>query len=81
MRSSRGHAGCFAPFPSCAESAGTGPVVNWLSIGIGVNLSSVPAAGVKGDFVPISLVGAGGPLVTPEDFLTVLASSFATQEA
>ncbi len=62
------------------ESSGRGPVVDWLSIGIGVNLTSVPA-GVVGPFMPISLSGAGGATVTPEDFLTVLASNFATQEA
>lgn len=61
------------------ESSGSGPYVNWLSVGIGVNLRDVPQ-GVTGDFAPVSLAGEGGRDVTPEDFLTVLASSYATQE-
>lgn len=63
------------------ESSGRGPVVDWLSIGVGVNLVSVPADVVAGPFMPISLAGAGGNVVSPESFLTTLASSFATQEA
>lgn len=62
------------------ESSSRGPLVDWLSVGVGVNLSSVPA-GVTGHFMPISLAGAGGDVVAPEAFLTVLASNYATQEA
>ncbi len=61
------------------ESAGRGPFVDWLSIGVGVNLTDVPT-GLTGPFPPVSLKGEGGPEVTPEDFLTVLAGNFATQE-
>jgi BirA family transcriptional regulator, biotin operon repressor / biotin---[acetyl-CoA-carboxylase] ligase len=61
------------------ESAGRGPFVDWLSIGVGVNLTGVPTA-LTGPFPPVSLLGEGGPVVTPEDFLTVLAGHFATQE-
>jgi len=61
------------------ESAGRGPFVDWLAVGVGVNLRHVPA-GVTGDFPPVSLIGEGGQDVTAEDVLTVLASSFATQE-
>ena len=61
------------------ESAGRGPFVDWLSIGVGVNLTDVPT-GLTGPFPPVSLLGEGGPEVTPEDFLTVLAGNFATQE-
>ena len=62
------------------ESAGRGPMVDWLAVGFGVNLRHAPAD-VTGPFPPISLTGAGGDTVTPEDFLTTLASMFATQEA
>ena len=61
------------------ESAGRGPFVDWLSVGFGVNLQAVPE-GLTSPFPPISLRGAGGQDVTPEDFLTVLASNYATQE-
>ncbi|MBI1418481.1 MAG: biotin--[acetyl-CoA-carboxylase] ligase [Limimaricola sp.] len=61
------------------ESAGTGPFIDWLSIGVGVNLVTVPVA-AKGDFPPVSLLGEGGESVAPEVFLTTLASAYATQE-
>ncbi len=61
------------------ESAGRGPFVDWLSVGVGVNIAAVPE-GLTGSFPPVSLIGAGGQAVSPEDFLTVLASNFATQE-
>ena len=61
------------------ESAGRGPFVDWLSVGFGVNLQAVPE-GLTSPFPPTSLRGAGGQDVTPEDFLTVLASNYATQE-
>ncbi len=63
------------------ESSGTGASVDWLSIGIGVNLAAVPPAIEGAAFPPVSLVGEGGETVTPETFLSVLASNFATQEA
>jgi BirA family transcriptional regulator, biotin operon repressor / biotin---[acetyl-CoA-carboxylase] ligase len=62
------------------ESAGRGPFVDWLSVGVGVNLAMVPA-GISGPFPPVSLIGEGGQAVSPEDFLTVLAGNYATQEA
>lgn len=62
------------------ESAGRGPFVDWLSVGFGVNLRAVPA-GVGGDFAPVSLLGEGGTAVEAAEFLAVLASSYATQEA
>ncbi len=62
------------------ESAGRGPLVDWLAVGIGVNLTNLPD-GVAGGFRPVSLTGEGGASVSPEDFLTVLASAYATQEA
>ena len=54
------------------ESAGRGPFVDWLAVGVGVNLTAVPT-GITTAFPPVSLQGEGGEAVTPEDFLTVLA--------
>jgi BirA family transcriptional regulator, biotin operon repressor / biotin---[acetyl-CoA-carboxylase] ligase len=67
------------------ESASRGPFVDWLSIGIGVNLAHAPAppdapAGATA-FRPVALAGEGGEPVSPETFLTTLADAFATQEA
>ncbi len=61
------------------ESSGQGTFVDWLSIGVGVNLANVPR-GVEAAFPPISVLGAGGRLAKPEEFLCVLADAFATQE-
>jgi BirA family biotin operon repressor/biotin-[acetyl-CoA-carboxylase] ligase len=62
------------------ESASSGgPLVDWLSIGVGVNLAKAPYD-VRTEFAPVSLTGEGGEEVSPEDFLCVLASHFATQE-
>lgn len=66
------------------ESASRGPFVDWLSIGIGVNLSSAPvppdAPATAKAFHPVCLIKEGGERVTPERFLTTLADAFATQE-
>lgn len=62
------------------ESAGGGHFVDWLAIGIGVNLRKAPPPEPGAAFTPISLIDAGADLVLPEDFLTVLASNMATQE-
>lgn len=62
------------------ESASSGgPLVDWLSIGVGVNLAKAPHD-VRTEFAPVSLTGEGGEEVSPEDFLCVLAGHFATQE-
>ncbi|WP_210527812.1 biotin--[acetyl-CoA-carboxylase] ligase [Rubellimicrobium arenae] len=62
------------------ESASSGgPLVDWLSIGLGVNLAKAPHD-VRTEFPPVSLTGEGGEPVAPEQFLTVLAGHFATQE-
>ncbi len=62
------------------ESSGTGPFIDWLSVGVGVNLRHAPT-GIDAPFAPVSLSGEGGESVAPDVFLTVLASNFATQEA
>ncbi len=61
------------------ETSGSGPFVDWLSVGIGVNLSFAPEK-VENAFPPVSLAGEGGERVTPEAFLVTLADAFATQE-
>jgi len=63
------------------ESAGAAGQVDWLSIGIGVNLRTVPDAVKDAAFAPVSLLGEGGDPVAPDVFLTTLAGAYATQEA
>ncbi len=62
------------------ESSGQGPFVDWLSIGVGVNLANVPRGLGDTDFPPISILSAGGRYAKATEFLTVLADAFATQE-
>lgn len=63
------------------ESSGQGPFVDWLSIGIGVNLRHVPDGVTDAAFAPTSLAAAGGDIVNPAEFLATLADAYATQEA
>lgn len=63
------------------ESSGQGPFVDWLSIGVGVNLKHTPEGVTDASFAPTSLMGAGGWEVEPLDFLATLADAYATQEA
>ncbi|MEM8536601.1 MAG: biotin--[acetyl-CoA-carboxylase] ligase [Pseudomonadota bacterium] len=63
------------------ECSGQGPFVDWLSIGIGVNLVHVPAGVDAAQFPPTSLAAAGGDEIKPERFLATLADAYATQEA
>ena len=63
------------------ETSGTGPYVDWLSVGIGVNLAHVPDGIRDAAFPPVSVTGEGGPAITPTDFLIRLANDYATQEA
>ncbi|MCR8826477.1 biotin--[acetyl-CoA-carboxylase] ligase [Pseudosulfitobacter koreensis] len=64
------------------ESAGHGPQLRHLSIGIGVNLAAAPAmAEVEpGAVRPVSLKGELGTVITPEDFLDLLAAAYARFE-
>ena len=55
--------------------------IDWLSIGIGVNLRHTPEGVTDAAFPPTSLMAAGGWEVEPEDFLATLADAYATQEA
>jgi len=63
------------------EAIGTAGSVDWLSIGVGVNLQAAPepAAVENGAFRPVS-VSNSGTAPSPEDFLFWLASHFADQE-
>ncbi|EBA11468.1 biotin--acetyl-CoA-carboxylase ligase [Roseobacter sp. CCS2] len=63
------------------ESSGQGPFVDWLSIGIGVNLQHTPEGVTDTLFPPTSLADGGGGTVDPQDFLFTLADAYATQEA
>ena len=63
------------------ESSGRGPFVDYLSIGIGVNLRHCPEAVTDALFAPVSLFDVTGDEVAPEAFLATLAGAFATQEA
>ncbi|MDP5215649.1 biotin--[acetyl-CoA-carboxylase] ligase [Ruegeria sp. 2205SS24-7] len=64
------------------ESAGQGQGVNYLAVGIGVNLAEAPgAAQVEAGAVrPVSLFSETGALVAPGDFLTELAAAYASYE-
>lgn len=62
------------------ESMGTAQGLDWLSIGIGVNLAGVPE-GVKDTAFPPTALPEHGAQVDPEDFLETLATHFATEEA
>lgn len=61
------------------ESTGRGTLVDWLAIGIGVNLKSAPEPEEGAAFSPIALADVGD-LVSPKEFLTVLAGHYATEE-
>ncbi len=62
------------------ECSGQGPFVDYLSIGVGVNLTHTPQGVTDASFAPTSLRAAGGWDVTPLDFLATLADAYATQE-
>ena len=62
------------------ETTGQGRSVDWLSIGIGVNLVAVPAVDGQTDFPPVCLADHGDR-VDPDSFLALLAGHYATQEA
>ena len=62
------------------ESAGRGRALDWLAIGIGVNLANAPESDGAA-FAPVSLRQVTGREVTPEAFLDLLAPAFARWEA
>lgn len=62
------------------ESSGQGRFIDWLAIGIGVNLADVPEGVTDAHFPPASLSTAVGRKIPAQEFLTVLADAYATQE-
>ena len=62
------------------EATGRGGEVDWLSIGIGVNLVDVPADVQDAAFPPVSLRGEGGEACDQDEMLSMLASNMATEE-
>lgn len=62
------------------ESTGRGGNVDWLSIGIGVNLTMVPQSVRDAAFPPVSLAGEGGQPCDPDELLSMLASNMETEE-
>ncbi len=62
------------------ESVGTATAVDWLAIGIGVNLVQAPKDVRDAAFPPIGLEEAGGEPADPDEFLSYLASNMATEE-
>ena len=63
------------------ESSGQGPFVDWLSIGIGVNLKRSPVGVKDAAFPPTSVFEETEVEIAPLDFLSTLADAYATQEA
>lgn len=62
------------------EASGSAGRVDWLSIGIGVNLDTAPDEVRDASFPPVSLMGEGGEPTAPEEFLSLVASNLATEE-
>ncbi len=62
------------------ESVGTATALDWLAIGIGVNLGRAPEGVRDAAFPPIGLEEAGGEPADLDEFLSCLASNMATQE-
>lgn len=62
------------------ESMGTAQGLDWLAIGVGVNLAAVPE-GVQDAAFPPTALSEHGKSVSPEEFLDGLAANFATEEA
>ena len=62
------------------ESTGAGGQVDWLSIGIGINLIAVPDGVRDAAFPPVSLAGEGGQSCDEHEMLSLLATNMATEE-
>lgn len=59
------------------ESAGRGGKLDWLAIGVGVNLVSAPVADGAGPHPPTSVLRETGAQVEAEDALTMIAARLA----
>ena len=62
------------------ESMGTGDRLDWLAIGVGVNLTHAPGGVRDAAFPPVSLEGEGGAPTDPDELLSSLATNMATEE-
>ncbi len=62
------------------ESTGRNGSIDWLSIGIGINLVAVPSDVRDATFPPVSLLGEGGRDCDCDEMLALLASHVATEE-
>ncbi len=62
------------------ESVGTASALDWLAIGIGVNLGQSPAGIRDAAFPPVGLEDVGGEPCDQDEFLSLLASNMATEE-
>ena len=62
------------------ESSGQGGAIDWLSIGIGANLSQVPTDVQDAAFPPVSLASESGYDIPAAEFVLYLAEAFAAQE-
>lgn len=60
------------------EGTGAGDRLDWLAIGIGVNLADYPPADPDAAHPPTSLRAATGRAIAPGDALTIIAASLAT---
>ncbi|KKM27042.1 hypothetical protein LCGC14_1578690 [marine sediment metagenome] len=63
------------------ESSGRNGQVDWLSIGIGVNVAAAPGALRDAPFPPVSVAEQCGTTPEPEAFLRELAGHYATEES
>lgn len=62
------------------ESTGTAAALDWLAIGVGVNLGAAPDTVNDAAFAPIGLEEAGGQSCDGDEFLSLLAAHFAAEE-
>ena len=62
------------------EASGKGPFVDWLSIGIGVNVARTPESVKGAAFAPVALAEHAAETPAPEELLAYIAGAFATQE-
>ncbi len=62
------------------ESAGGRDRIDWLAIGIGVNLRRKPKGVRDAAFPPVSVLDETGVSISPEDLLNTLADCYATEE-
>lgn len=63
------------------ESSGQGGRLDYLCVGVGVNLQAVPPGVEAGAVPPVSVLAETGIAVAPETMLETLASAYATREA